>query len=100
MNDEQVTALLSEAVKLLRVIARPQIGELQERFSASMLTSANRKAMWAAIDGTKNLAEIARQVGTSPEAVRQFVREIEAKFPDLVETQSGAGGQRPIRRLI
>ena len=100
MSEEQVVSLLGEVVKLLRVIARPQIAELEERFSASMLTSDRRKAMWERMDGTRSLAGIATEVGTSAEAVRQFLREIEAKFPDLVEVSSGPGAQKPTRRII
>ena len=98
--EDEATQLLREAVKLLRVIARPQMRELEERFNAGMLTSSKRKAMWAAMDGTQTLAEIAKLAGTSSEAVRQFVRDIEQSFPDLIEVEPALGGQQPRRRII
>ena len=56
--------------------------------------------MWKAMDASKTLADIAKEVGASPEAVRLFVREIEGSFPDLIEFAPGSGPQRPRRRLI
>lgn len=100
MSDDEVVQLLRESVRLLRVIARPHIRELEERFAAGMLTSAKRKAMWHSMDGSKTLGEIATEAGTSSEAVRQFVREVEDTFPDLIEIEAGAGPQKPRRTLI
>jgi len=97
-NDE-VTALLKEAVGLLRIIARPQIVELRERFNASMLSSAKRREMWANMDGSRTLSDIGRKVGTSTEAVRLFVGETQAKWPDLLEVKASGGAMYP-RRLI
>lgn len=102
MTSDETNELLREAVRLLHVIARPQLNELRDRFEASMLTSAKRQRMWEAMNGTRTLADIAEEAGTSGEAVRQFVREIEDSdsFADLLESGSGGGPQRPRRRLI
>jgi len=99
MSTDETTELLKEIVYLLRIVARPQLTELRERFAASLITSLKRRRMWEAMDGNKTLAEIAKEVGTSAEAVRLFVREIEENFTDLIEF-SGGGPQRPKRRLI
>lgn len=100
MEQPEVVELLKEAVRLLRIMAAPQIQDLRERFGAAMLTSEKRRAMWGAMDGTKSLAEIGRSVGVSGEAVRQFVREVEVSFPQLVETSHEAGGQKPLRAAL
>jgi len=99
-SDPEAIQLLREAVRLLRVLAGPQIRELNERFAATMLTSEKRRGMWGAMDGTRTLAEIGKEVGVSGEAVRQFLREVEDNFPDLVETSRESGAQRPTRRVI
>lgn len=100
MNETETVELLREAVRLLRILAAPQIHELRQRFEATVLTSANRRAMWDLMDGTRSLAEVGRAVGTSSEAVRQFFREVQESFPELVETVPGPGPQRPARRMI
>jgi hypothetical protein len=97
--EEEVTGLLREAVWLLRIMARPQITELRERFSSGMLASAKRREMWELMDGNRSLSDIGRKVGTSTEAVRQFLGEVEGKWPDLVEVNKSGAGIYP-RRLI
>lgn len=101
MNEtvDQTVVLLEEAVRLLRVIATPQIREMEERFEASLLTSDKRNEMWSLMDGTRSLAEIAADVAVSREAVRLFVREAEDSFPQMIEVVDSPGGQRPIRQL-
>jgi hypothetical protein len=101
MSEDESVVLLREAVRLLRIIARPHIRELEERFRASMLTSEKRRQMWDAMNGSRSLADIGKEVATTAEAVRQFVREVEMNFPDLIEFErEGGGPQRPRRRLI
>lgn len=100
MSDDELVPLLEETVRLLRVIARPQLRELQAGFSEKMLTSPKREAMWEAMNGSRSLAEIAEEAGVTAEAVRQFVREVEEKYPDLVDSQRGGGPQKPLRRII
>ena len=97
--EEEVTELLREAVRLLRIMARPQMTELRERFSTSMLASAKRRKMWEHMDGNRSLTDIGRKVGTSTEAVRQFLAEVEAKWPGVVEVNKSGAGTFP-RRLI
>lgn len=97
MEEPEVVELLREVVRLLRIMAGPAVQELSERFRTTMLTSEKRRAMWDAMDGTKSLAEIGRAVGVSREAVRQFLRELEGSFPQLVQTSRGTGGQKPMR---
>ena len=95
--DDEAIELLREAVRLLRVLARPQLTELRERFQSTMLSSPKRRQMWVLMDGTKSLTDIAREVKTTGEAVRQFVAEVESKWPDLIEvnkTGAGAFAQR------
>ena len=99
MQEDEVTSLLSQAVALLRIIARPQMVELRERFEAAMLTTAKRGEMWAAMDGSRSLSVIARQVGTSQEAVRQFLMQVQTKWPDVVEVKTVGAAIFP-RRLI
>jgi hypothetical protein len=98
--DEKGSELMVEAVRLLRIIARPQIQEMTSQFHQSLLTSPKRRAMWVAFDGTKGFAEVAKEAQVTPEAVRQFVREIEATFPDFIELKREGNLQRPARRLI
>jgi hypothetical protein len=95
----EVTDLLREAVRLLRIMARPQITELRERFSSSMLASAKRRKMWEHMDGNRSLTDIGNKVGTTAEAVRQFLADVEAKWPDLVEVNKSGAATFP-RRLI
>ena len=99
MSDEDIKELLSQAVGLLRIMAKPQMLELKERFEASMLSTPKRREMWMAMDGTRTLAEIGRKVGTSGEAVRQFLVDVQERWPELIELKPSAGGNRP-RRLI
>jgi hypothetical protein len=98
MNEESLL-LLREAVRLLRIVAGPEIRETKERFATTMLTSDRRRQMWLAMDGTKTLGEIGKAVGASGEAVRQFVRDVEQGFPDLIAANPDAGPQRPMRLL-
>jgi len=97
--EEDVTELLREAVRLLHIMARPQIIELRERFSSAMLASAKRRKMWDLMDGNRSLTDIGRKVGTTAEAVRQFLAEVEARWPELVEVKKSGAGAFP-RRLI
>jgi len=99
MQNDEITTLLSQAVALLRIIARPQMVELRERFQAAMMTTGKREEMWAAMDGEKSLSEIARAVGTSQEAVRQFLIQIQTKWPDVVDVKTVGGAIYP-QRLI
>ena len=87
MNDDENTELLKEAVRLLRIIARPQLNELKERFESTMLTSEKRRQMWEEMDGSRSLADIAKKVGVSAEAVRVFSSEIEARWTDLADVK-------------
>lgn len=91
--------LLREAVRLLRVLVRPQLIELRERFASAMLGSAKRRQMWQHMDGNSSLSDIGRKVGTSAEAVRQFLVDIEEKWPDVVEVKKLGAGTFP-RALI
>ena len=99
MATESTDELLIEAIRLLRIIARPQITELQERFTNSMLSSPKRQAMWEQMDGSRSLGDIGKKVGTSSEAVRLFVNEAEEKWPDVLELNRSGAGTFP-RRLI
>jgi len=97
--DDEAIELLREAVRLLRVVARPQLTELRERFQSAMLSSPKRQQMWELMDGTRSLGDIAGKVKTTSEAVRQFVVEAEAKWPDVIAVnRTGAGTYA--RRLI
>ena|SRR3990172_12394770 len=98
-NRDEVAELLKEAIRLLRIIARPQVTELRERFQSAMLASPKRRQMWEHMDGRRSLSDIGRKVGTTSEAVRQFVAEIEGKWPDLIEVDRGGGAAFP-KRLI
>jgi hypothetical protein len=101
MENDRTDQLLQQAIRLLRIMARPQIAEIRERFEADVLISAKRRQIWEAMDGTKSLATIAKEVGASAEAVRLLVREIEERFPDLIEFErSGSGPQLPRRSLL
>lgn len=91
--------LLREAVRLLRILVRPHVMELRERFASAMLGSSKRRQMWEYMDGNRSLADIGRKVGTSAEAVRLFVVDIEEKWPDVVEVKKSGAGTFP-RRLI
>ena len=91
--------LLREAVRLLRILARPQMIELRERFASAMLGSAKRRQMWQYMDGNRSLTDIGRKVGTSAEAVRQFLIDIEEKWPGVVEAKKLGAGTFP-RALI
>ncbi len=99
MADELTEALLKEMISLLRIIARPQLTELRDRFDSSMLTSAKRREMWSLMNGNRTITEIAKAVGTSGEAVRQFVAEVEEKFSEAIEVDRSIGAARP-RKLI
>ena len=99
MSNDDVAPLLREAVWLLRVIARPQMTELRERFGAAMLASPKRRKMWEYMDGKRSLSDIGRKVGTSAEAVRVFLVDVEEKWPDAVEVNRSGAGTFP-RALI
>ena len=86
-EEDESLELLREAVRLLRVLVRPQMIELRERFASAMLGSAKRRQMWQCMDGNRNLTDIGRKVGTSAEAVRQFLVDVETKWPDVVEVK-------------
>ena len=97
--DDEAMELLREAVRLLRLLARPQLVELRERFESAMLSSAKRRQMWELMDGTRSLADIGGKVKTTSEAVRQFVVEAESKWPDLIAVNRTGAGTYP-RRLV
>ena len=97
--DEEGAELMKEAVRLLRVIARPQLNELRERFDGAMLTSDKRREMWDEMDGSRSLADVAKKVGVSAEAVRIFSGEIETKWSDAAEVRR-IGKSIYVRRLI
>ena len=99
MSDDEHTEILREAVRLLKIIARPQLNELRERFETAMLTSAKRKEMWELMDGKRSLTDIAKKVGVSNEAVRKLASEIEASWPDAAEVRR-IGRSLYIRSLI
>ncbi len=100
MDDEgKVLQLLQEAVRLLRIIARPSLVELRERFEGQMLASSKRREMWGEMDGSRSIADIARKVGVSHEAVRQFANELEARWPDAVEVRRSGKSMYP-RKLF
>ena len=100
MTEEESIKLLREVVRLLRVMARPQLVELEASFTASVLTSPKREAMWRAMDGSRSMTEIAQEAGVTSEAVRQLLREVEDRYPDLVDSRRGPSPQRPARRTI
>ena len=83
---DETNALLREMTALLRILARPQLTEMRERFHSVMLASEKRRQMWAEMDGSRSVADIARKVGASGEAVRQFLQDVEEKFPGIIET--------------
>ena len=97
--DEETKSLLHEAVRLLRIIARPSLVELRERFEGQMLASKKRREMWSEMDGSRSLADIARKVSVSHEAVRLFVSELEARWPDVVEVRRSGKSMYP-RKLL
>ena len=99
MAEDETNELLREVVYLLRIIARPELTQLRDRFEASLLTSQKRRRMWDEMDGSRTLADIAKVAGTSSEAVRLFVKDIEENFPDLIEVGDYVP-QRPRSRLI
>ena len=99
MSDEEIKELLTQVVGLLRIIARPQMIEVRGRFEASMLSTSKRRDMWVAMDGTRTLADIGRKVGTSAEAVRQFLADVQEKWPDLIEVKASGGATYP-RHLV
>ncbi|MEX0787045.1 MAG: hypothetical protein WD939_10450 [Dehalococcoidia bacterium] len=97
---DETVELLRRAVRLLEVLATPQLRELRERFDMTLLTSAKRREMWTRMDGTRSLSEIAGEVGVTSEAVRLFLREAQESFPQLIDTGDGSAGMRPTRHLI
>lgn len=99
MTDEETARLLREAVLMLRILALPQLRELRQTFEVEMLASEKRRKMWELMDGSRSLADIGRQVGTSGEAVGQFVAEVVKKWPDLIEVTKTGGTAQP-RRLV
>lgn len=99
MAGDETNGLLREVVYLLRIIARPELTQLRDRFESSLLTSQKRRRMWDEMDGSRTLADIAKVAGTSSEAVRLFVKDIEENFPDLIEVGDDVP-QRPRSRLI
>jgi hypothetical protein len=64
-----------------------------------MLTSPKRQQMWQLMDGTRSLADIGAKVKTTSEAVRQFIVEAEAKWPDLIVVERTGGKMYPRRRV-
>jgi len=97
MSDEEIKDLLSQVVALLSIMARPQIIELKERFDAAMLSTPKRRKMWSVMDGTRTISDIGREAGTSGEAVRQFLADVQEKWPGAVEVKAAAGANYPRR---
>jgi len=98
-EDEQVY-LLRETVALLRIIARPQLIEMKERFRSAMLSSSKRQHMWSEMDGTRSLSDIGKKVGVTSEAVRSFVSDIEDKWPEFIEARRVGNAIWPRRTLL
>ena len=69
---------LDELIRLMRIITGPKIKEFNEYIEEKFLNTKERKKMYELIDGETNIKEIAKKVTVSSEAVRVFVRDLEA----------------------
>lgn len=99
-DNEYQEAILSELKKIssyLALLAGEKIAEKRSTLEREHLTTPQRRQMWELMDGTRNLTDIANEVGLSSEAVRLLVRDLERE--QLVEIRV-EGRTRYPRRLL
>lgn len=80
MSDQAdgMEALLREIRDGVRLIVAALAGPLRKRLDEEFLTSAQRKKMYREFDGTQPYDVIAKKVGVTAEAVRQFAIALES----------------------
>lgn len=99
-NEQYQKAVVSELKKIsayLALLASDKVAERQSELKTKYLTTDARKKMWQLMDDSRNIADIGKEVKTSPEAVRIFVNELEKNQYVAVREE---GRNRYPRRLI
>lgn len=86
---------------LLTLLASDKIIERRRKLDEEYLTTSARKKIWELTDGSRNIADIAKEVSKdvkiSSEGVRIFVNDLEKEgFVEIIEE----GRNRYPRRLI
>lgn len=101
-NEEYQKAVINELKRIsgyLALLASDKLAERQEKLQAKYLTTGARKKMWALMDdGSRNIADIAKEVTkevrkVSAEAVRIFVKKLEKD--GLVEVREEGRNRYP-----
>jgi len=85
---DEKTRMLREIRDSVRLIAAAMAEPLRKRLEEEFLTSPQRKKMYREFDGSRPYDEIARSVGVSPEAVRQFAVAMEQAGFVVLEKQT------------
>ena len=76
---DDLNAKLDEIVRLVRIIALPRVKEFKGHIESKFLNTKERKKMYELIDGQRTMGEIAERVNVSHEAVRLFVKDLDAE---------------------
>lgn len=90
-------AKLDEIIRLVRIIAAPRVREFQEYIEAKFLNTKERQKMYELIDGKRTMGAIATDVNVTHEAVRLFVKDLEAE--KLIQIEKVGASNIP-RKLI
>lgn len=75
--DEKILQELSEIKRMLALLTYEKKGAVKEQIENEFLTSEERKIMYSMFDGKNSLKGIAKEAGTSSEAVRLFALSLE-----------------------
>lgn len=99
-NEQYQKAVISELKRIsgyLALLAGDKVAERRVELKKKYLTTNTRNKMWELMDGSRNVANIAKGVKTSSEAVRIFVNDLEKN--QFVEVREEGRSRYP-RRLI
>lgn len=99
-NEQYQKAVLDELKRIsgyLALLAGDKVAERRVELKKKYLTTDARNKMWELMDGSRNIADIAKEAGISSEGVRIFVNDLEKN--QFVEVREEGRNRYP-RRLI
>jgi len=76
---DDILRILREIVVLLRVLTAERRKLAEQRFANDVLTTAERRKMWQALNGERTSRSIAQTAGVTIRAAQMFIRELESR---------------------
>lgn len=93
MSENETVEILRKIEQHLSMLSAPIRREALAAFSDEVLRTDARRRMFALMDGSRNIPEIASETGTSGQAVRDLVKLLEAK--GFVSVRAAGASQVP-----